>query len=223
MFEQEIELEKRESSVVPLLLIVALIVTIVSVSIYFLLENRKVLTAEEATPIVVSALEAQGPVIFHFHTGIIKGSVEEKPHDPHYRLLEKAGFVKIGKDIEWKTPVSLTPKGQAFLAELDGVQKSQDKDKTEIYSIPIAQRKLVAVTHITMQSPSRALVEYTWTWQTNKLGEMLDASGPMVKDFNTWDRATLIQKYGAAFYKEGPTKVVLALAKTDKGWQIAVE
>ena len=150
--------------------------------------------------------------------------MDEKPHDPHYRLLEKAGFIKIGKDVDWKTPVSLTPKGEQFLSDLSGVQKSKDdKDKTEIYAIPVAQRKLVAVTQVVMQSPSRAQVEFTWKWDPNKLGEMLDASGPMVKSFNTWDRATLIQKYGANFYGEGPNKVVLAMTKTNKGWQVSVE
>ena len=104
------------------------------------------------------------------------------------------------------------------------MQKSQDeKDKTDLYTIPVAQRRLVEITKITMQSPSRAQVEYTWKWETNKMGELLDASGPMVKSFNTWDRATLIQKYGANFYGEGPTRVVLAMVKGDKGWHVAVE
>ena len=48
-------------------------------------------------------------------------------------------------------------------------------------------------------------------------------AGPAVKAFNTWDRATLIQKYGAAFYHEAPKSVVIAAMKTDKGWQIATE
>ena len=43
MFEQEIEMEKRESSVIPLLMIVGLIVSIVGIAVYYLLENRKVL------------------------------------------------------------------------------------------------------------------------------------------------------------------------------------
>ena len=224
MFEQEIEMEKKNSSVVPLLMIVCLIVSIVGVAVYYLLENRKVLTTQEATPIVTAAIESQGAPTLQFRTGIIKASVNEKPHDPHYRLLEKAGFLKIGKDVDWKTPVSLTPKGEAFLAELSGVQKSRDdKDRTDLYVIPVAQRKLVQISQINMQNPSRALVEYTWKWEPNKLGEMLDASGPMVKSFNTWDRATLIQKYGANFYNEGATKVVVAMAKTNKGWQISLE
>jgi hypothetical protein len=224
VFEQEIEMEKKQSSVVPLLMIIGLIVSIVGVAFYYLLENRKVLTVQEATPIVLASLDAQGPATLHFRTGIIKASVDEKPHDPHYRLLEKAGFIKIGKDVDWKTPVSLTSEGERFLSDLSGVQKSKDdKDKTEIYAIPVAQRKLVAVTQIVMQSPSRAQVEFTWKWDPNKLGEMLDASGPMIKSFNTWDRATLIQKYGANFYGEGPTKVVVAMTKTNKGWQVSVE
>ena len=36
MFEQELEMEKRESSIVPLLLIVALILSIVAVSGYWI-------------------------------------------------------------------------------------------------------------------------------------------------------------------------------------------
>ena len=33
----------------------------------------------------------------------------------------------------------------------------------------------------------------------------------------------IINKYGAHFYHEAPTKVVLALMKTDRGWQVATE
>ena len=50
MFEQEIEMEKKQSSVVPLLMIIGLIVSIVGVAFYYLLENRKVLTVQEADP-----------------------------------------------------------------------------------------------------------------------------------------------------------------------------
>jgi hypothetical protein len=49
---------------------------------------------------------------------------------------------------------------------------------------------------------------------------VFDVSGTLVKSFNTWDRATLIQKYGANFYRGEPTRAVIALVKTDKGWQI---
>ena len=48
MFEQELEMEEREASAVPLLLIVALILVIVGVSGYYLWQYRQVLTPQEA-------------------------------------------------------------------------------------------------------------------------------------------------------------------------------
>src|SRR5258706_382394 len=84
------EMEKSQSSVVPLLLIVALILAIVGVSGYYLLESRKVLANQDAAIVATSVLKAQGPAVLKFHTGVIKSSVDDKPHDPHYRLLEKA-------------------------------------------------------------------------------------------------------------------------------------
>ncbi len=221
MFEQEIEMEKKNSSIVPLLLIVSLIVAVVGVSIYFVIQSRKVLTTAEANSVMVGILDGQGPITLRFQTGIVKAG--DKPRDPQYRLLEKAGYLKIGKDSDWKTPVSLTPPGRAFLADLAGVKKSKNKDGNDEYAVPLAQRKLVEIGKVTMLTPSKATVEYTWKWETNKAGEMFDAAGPAVKAFNTWDRSTLIDKYGAHFYHAAPTKVALALVKTDKGWQIATE
>jgi hypothetical protein len=223
MFEQEIEMEKKTSSIVPLLLIVTLIVGVVGVSIYFVIQSRKVLTAAEANPVMAGILDAQGPITVHFQTGVVKASVSERPHDPHYRLLEQAGYLKIGKEKDSKTPIALTPKGETFLAEIAGVKKSKDKDGNDEYAVPLGQRKLVEVGKITMLTPSKATVEYTWKWETNQAGDLFDAGGPAVKAFNTWDRSTLIDKYGAHFYHEGPTKVVVALMKTDKGWQIATD
>ena len=225
MFEQEMEMEKRQSSVVPLLLIVALIVTMVGIAAYYLLQSKQVLTNEQATPVIAASLKELGPVTIHFETGIVKGSVEEKPHDPNYKLLEKAGLVKIGKDITyWKTPVALTPKGKELLDSLAGVKKSKDKDGADLYIVPLAERKLVEISRINMTSNGHAAVEFTWKWETNALGDIFDAGGPMVKGFNTWDRATLIDKYGAHFYHAEPTKAALNFVRGDKGtWQIATE
>jgi hypothetical protein len=223
MFEQEIEMEKKTSSIVPLLLIVSLIVAVVGVALYFVAESRKVLTTAEAAPVVLASLDGQGQPTLRFQTGLLKGSVAEKTHDPHYRLLEKAGYVKIGKETDGKTPISLTPQGEAFLTEIIGVKKSKNKDGNDEYAVPLAQRKLVEIGKITMRTPSKATVEYTWKWETNKAGDLLDAAGPAVKAFNTWDRSTLIDKYGANFYHAAPTKVTVALLRGDKGWQIATE
>lgn len=221
MFEQEIEMERKESSLVPLFLILTLIVGVVGVALYFVIQSRKVLTAAEANSLVVGILDAQGPITVRFQTGLVKGS--NNPRDPHYRLLERAGYIKLGKDTSnWKTPVSLTPKGEAFLGGLAGVKKSK-KDSNDEYAVPLAQRKLVEVNKITMLSPSKATIEYTCKWETNQAGELFDAAGPAVKAFNTWDRSTLIDKYGAHFYHDPPSKITIALMKTDKGWQIATE
>lgn len=220
MFEQELELEKRSSSIVPLLLIVALIVAIAGVSLYFVLESRKVLTTAEVSPVLLASIESQAPVTLHFATGALKSVVDQKPQ---YRLLEKEGYLKIGKDSHWKTPVSLTAQGKAWLAEIPGVKKSKNKEDNDEYAVPLAQRKLAEIGKITMLSPSKATVEYSWKWETTKAGDLFDAAGPAVKAFNTWDRSTLIDKYGANFYHAAPVKVTVLLVKGAKNWEISNE
>jgi len=227
MFEQEIELEKRENTIVPLLLIVALILIVVGVAGYYLVQNRKVLSMQEATQVAASVLKEQGPATLRFHTGLVKSSVNDDPRAVHYRLLEKAALIKIGKGqgtYGTTYPIALTPAGEEMLKHIDGVTTAPENDGTKLYVVPVAERKLVSVSNIKMISPIRATITLTWNWKTNPMGELLDASGSMVKSFNTWDRATLIQKYGANFYHGGPTEVTLALAKTDNGtWQVATE
>ncbi len=224
MFEQEVELEKRESSVVPLLMIVALIVCIVGVAGYYLWQNKQVLSAADAGNVITASLKSQGPAVIRFHAGMVKASVEEKPEGPHYRLLEKAGIVKRGKMVGRTTPIFVTAQGEKLISEIADVTKSKEKDGTDLYVIPLANRRLVEISKITMQSPERAAIEYSWRWEPNKLGNLFDASGSLVKGFNTWDRSTLIDKYGANFYRAEPTKVAVVLVKTNAGvWQIAIE
>jgi len=227
MFEQELEMERQESSIVPLLLIVALIIAVVGVAGYYLIQNRKVLGMEEATQVAASVLKEQGPVTLRFHTGLVKSSVDDNPQGPHYRLLEKSGLVVIGKaqgTYGTTYPVALTPAGQEMMKRIDGVTTAREKDGTQLYQVPLAERKLVAVSKINMLSPTRANVTMSWNWKTTPLGELLDASGTTVKSFNTWDRATLIEKYGANFYHAAPTEVTISLAKADNGtWQVATE
>jgi hypothetical protein len=222
MFEQELEMEEREASAVPLLLIVALILVIVGISGYYLWQYRQVLTPQEAAS-VIDAIDAQMPATINVHVGKVTASVAVKPHDPNYRLLEKAGLVKLGKDQGAVTPVMLTPKGETQFQEIVGVVKTKEEDGTESYTVPIASRRLVEISKITMTNPSHAIVDYTWKWEPNQLGEVFDASGPLVKSFNTWERGTLIDKYGAKFYRADPTKTTLTLAKVGKHWEISAE
>lgn len=224
MFEQEIEMEQRQSSVVPLLLIIAMILAFVGVAAYYVVQNKKVLSVAEADSLITESLKSDGPVTIHFQTGKVAASMQERPHDANYRLLEKAGLVKIGKDNGRFTPVELTPSGRALFTEIPGVVKSRDpKDKADSYLVPVAERKLVGTPKITMTGMGRASVDFTWGWVPNKMGELLDASGPLVKAFPTWDRATLIDKYGAKFYHGEPTKAVVNIVRTDGTWHMATE
>ena len=224
MFEQEIEMEQRQSSVVPLLLIIAMILAFVGVAAYYVIQNKKVLSVVEANSLITASLKSDGPVTIHFQTGRVAASMQERPQDANYRLLEKAGLVKIGKDNGHFTPVELTQSGRAFFAEIPGVVKSKDpKDNADSYLVPVAERRLVGAPKITMTGIGRARVEFDWGWAPNKMGEFLDASGPLVKGFSTWDRATLIDKYGAKFYHGEPTKAVVSIVRTDGTWHIATE
>jgi hypothetical protein len=155
---------------------------------------------------------------------MVIASVAERPHGPNYRLLEKAGLLNIGKDKGRATPVTLTAEGRKLMADLPGVGKSKDaKDGTDIYVVPVAERVLSGTPQITTMGMGRAKAEFTWAWAPNQVGEMLDASGALVKSFNTWDRGTLIDKFNVKFYHGDPTKATLYFARGDKGWQIATE
>jgi len=192
---------------------------------YHLRESRKTLSVPDAANIVIDMLKAQGPATVKFHTGKVVSSVADKPTDPHYRLLEKIGVLKVGSGAAYGRPVeiTLTPKGEHLLGQIAGVQKSTEKDGTEVYTVPLAERRLVDVSRVEMVRIGRANVEFTWKWEPNALGESFDAAGATVKTFNTWDRSTLINKYGVQFYHEAPTRVVIAVSKGDKGWQPALD
>jgi hypothetical protein len=226
MFEQEIEMEKRESSVVPLLLIVGMILVFVGVAGYYVWQNKQVLSNADAGSVIMATLKNQGPAVVQFHTGMVKASINEKPQDPHYKLLEKAGILRVGKPSrDGRTfPIAMTPQGEKLLSEIPDIQKAKEKDGTDVYVLPLAQRQLIEISKVTMINPERARVDYVWKWEPNKIGNLFDASGSTVKSFNTWERATLIEKYGANYYHGDPTKVSVVLIKnTNKTWQIAVE
>lgn len=225
MFEQEVDMEKRQSSVVPLLLIVGLILAIVGVAAYYVMENKRVLANEEALRLVATSLKEQGPATMQFRVGRVAASVDARPHDPNYRLLEKVGLIKIGKDQGRITPIILTSAGEAFLKTIPGVTSGKTPNEdSQTYLVPLADRKLVGTPKVTMHAIGHATVEFAWAWEPTKMGELFDASGTQVKSFNTWDRGTLIDKYGAKFYHGEPQKVTIACMRNDKGvWQISPE
>src|SRR5437868_9939986 len=224
MFEDEIQLERR-SSFMSLILLFSLVAVIVGLVAYVVMDIRakKDLTAAEAGNVAVAALHAQGPAFVHFHGGTVMPSVDEKPRDPHYRLLQDAGIVNVGKVVGGGLHVTLTPKGESLVTSLPGYKTWKNTDGSVSYTVPLAERQLVQISRVTMTDVNHAVVEYSWKWVPNAVGNFFDASGPLVKKFNTWDRATLIDKYGADFFSGNPTRANLSVMRTRQGWQIATE
>ena len=222
MFEAEVEMERR-SSILPLLLMMCLVAGIVGLATYVLFQVRgkTPLRAQDASGIVAAALQGPGPAIIHFRTGLVKPSVDEKPGDPNYRLLEKAGIIKLAKAAQGSVLVSITPEGERLMSGVPGFKKSKEADGTFSYQAPLAHRQLVSIAGVDMNGANNAIVEYTWKWVPNQLGNVFDAGGPLVKSFNLWERQTLINKYEVDFYNGEPTKSALALVRSDRNWKIS--
>jgi hypothetical protein len=220
MFEAEVEMEKR-SSILPLLLMVCLLAGIVGLAGYLIYQVRGKgpLQAQEANGIVTAALQGSGPATIRFHTGVVKTGDDGKP-DVYYRLMEKAGLVKLGKPAKGNFAVSLTPDGEHMLDGVPGVKKSQEADGTFLYKAPLAQRQLVSIAGVNTNGDN-AVIEYNWKWVSNPLGDVFDAGGPLVKSFGVWERQTLINKYGADFYHADPTKATMTVARNGKSWKIS--
>lgn len=226
MFEAELELEKKESSVIPLLLVLVLaglIIGGIGGVVYMVVQTKRGLPEQDVATIVSKQLQEEGPAKTRFYTGLVKQSAGEKVLDPHYKLLEKIGIIdfKLQKD-KYSAKVTLTPEGEKKITALGAKVTPPEKsgDDTQ-YVVPLAERKLVAITQIKMDGPNRAIVEYTWKWSPNELGQSFDASGSVVKGFGTYERMALIEKYGAAFYNADPAKHSVLLVKKSTGWEIA--
>jgi hypothetical protein len=225
MFEEELKLEKEQKAISlssPFFYIFLVVILIVLGAGYWLFKQQKDLTPDQAKVVLETTLKAKGPAFVHFHVGAVKPSVDEKPRDPHYKLLEKAGLVKLGSGKDGVVTVSVTPLGEGTFTKMPEFQKAKNPDGTEAYMVPLATRQLAEVTKVTMTGPNTARVEYSWKWDPNKVGELFDASGQTVKTFSTWDRATLIKSYGVDFYKQPQTGVV-NMVRADKGWKISEE
>jgi len=217
LFAAEIEMEKKSGNWLPILFIIGLVLVVGGAIYYFVKGARDVLTVPAATTSINEILVAQGPTTVRFSTGTVVASVDEKPQDPHYKLLAKAGIIATKPKGYSSLIVALTPAGEKVLSEIQGVQKATNKDNTVTYVVPLAQRQLVEVNKTSMIKPHLAQVEYTWKWVPNRLGTEFDASGSLVKSFGTWDRGTLIKSYGADFYSAGPTKSSIVLMEGDNG------
>jgi len=226
LFAAEIEMEKKSMNLFPIILILGLVVVVGGTIYYFVKGARDVLTVPVATATVNNVLKAQAPATIHFTTGTVVQSVNEKPDDPHYKLLAKAGVINTAPKAKGSTSliVTMTGPGETLLNNIDGVRKIKNADNTTSYIVPLAVRQLVSLDKVTMVKPHLAQVEYTWKWVPNRLGREFDASGSLVKSFTTWDRATLIKSYGVDFYTADPTKASIVLMEGNDGvWKPFVE
>lgn len=224
LFAAEVAMEEKSSGIVPLLLIAVLILAVGGTIFYFIKGARDVLTVPLATSSVTGILDAQGPATIRFSTGTVVSNVNEKPMDPHYKLLAKAGVITTKPKGYSSLIVNLTPAGEQLLSTIKGQEKTNNSDGTVTYVVPLAERKVVDVANVTMIKPHLARVEYSWKWEPNQLGTEFDVSGGLVKSFNSWDRATLIKSYGADFYGAPPAKASIVLMEKDNGaWQPYVE
>jgi hypothetical protein len=222
MFEEELELEKKEGGGYgALIIILALVGVLVGGIGYVFFQNSQTLKPEEASVAINANLP--GPAMTHFKSGHIVPSVADKPDGPNYRLLEKAGLVKLNKAKTGAVDIKLTDAGTALFGAMPELSKTTDKEGNTAYEAPLATRKLVQVGTIKKLSPSRYIVEYTWVWEPNKLGDVFDASGAQVKAFSTWDRSVLIDKFGADYFHGDPKKTRVYVVKGDKGWKTATE
>jgi hypothetical protein len=224
LFAAEIEMEGKSSNLFPILFVTLLILVVGGTIFYFVKGAKAVLTQPVATESVHAILKGQGPATIRFSTGLITSNVNEKPMDPQYPLLTKAGILETKKK-SWNSITSvLTPAGQKLLDGIPGMEKVTNPDKTVSYQVPLAERKLLAIDKVEMIRPHLARVTYSWQWDANRLGKEFDASGDLVKSFNTWDRGTLIKSYGVDFYSAAPTRVALVLQETKDGsWKPYVE
>lgn len=224
LFAAEIEMEKKSSNIFPILFVTLLVLVVGGTIYYFVKGAKAVLSEPVATASINAILKAQGPAEIRFSTGLIVANVSEKPTDPHYTLLTKAGVLDTKKK-SWNSITSaITPAGQKLLDSIPGVEKTTNPDKTITYQVPLAERKLVGIDKIEMLRPHLARVTYSWKWDPNRLGQEFDASSELVKSFNTWDRGTLIKSYGVDFYSATPTRVSIVLQETKDGsWKPFVE
>jgi len=222
MFEEELKLQKESSFVIPLVLVLLLVAVIVGAIGYWMMPGHS-LSQQQAAGLVSAYLNGEGPATVHFHVGVLQPSVDEKIRDPHYRLLEKAGILKQSPAKGDAITVAFAPGGERKLAAIPGLVKIRNSDRSDGYTVPLAQRQLAAVSKITMSGRDVAYVQFTWKWVPNELGNAFDAAGPLAKSFNTWDRSTLIQNYGVAFYHVEPAQGALTYVRADKGWKLAAE
>jgi hypothetical protein len=225
MFEQELEMEQKEGRGIGPILMIVLMVGLLGGGIgYLVLQTTRTLKPTEAAKVVEASLKAQPISSVSFHAGHITPHMNDSPDKPQYALLADAGVITYKKDKKtFEADVALSPQGEQTITSIPEFQKKTESNGTVAYKVPLAARKFVKIENITKLAPNRFQVEYSWQWEPNKLGEVFNASGQYVKKFSTWDRAQLIDKYGADFYHSEPTRTTVLIIRGADGWTLGKE
>jgi hypothetical protein len=222
MFEQELEMEKKEGPAFGPVLIILLLVGLFVGGIGFVIfQGKQAPKPAEASAIVEAKLNSAGPVQVTFDTGNLSYDTGENPADPQYKLLANAGILKIAKAKPDAAQVELTPAGKQFLASFPDVKGAPAENHRIAYTLPLAYRKLVALGQITRLNQDTFRVQYTWQWQTTKAGEMFDVAGNLVHTLSSYERGLLINQHGAKYYHAAPAQTFIVLMKGDHGWEPA--
>ena len=224
LFADEVEMERKSSELGPLIMVAALVAVVGGTIFYFFKTAQEKLSVPAATASVNTILQMQGGSQVHFSIGNVVSSVDDKPNDPHYKLLAKAAILTV-KQKSWNSIITtLTPGGERMLGDIPGVEKGKNSDGSVTYQVPLAERQIVQIDKIEMIKPHLARVDYTWRWVPNRLGKEFDAAGDLVHSFNTWDRGTLIKNYGVDFYSAPPAQASVVLVEGKDGlWKPYVE
>jgi hypothetical protein len=221
MFEAELEMEKKQGGGFgPLLIILLLVGLVVGGLGYVIWQGKQTLKPEEAAQLISTVMAEKGQAAVRFHSGLVTYDVNDTTTDPHYRLLSKLGIVITKPAKNGALQVDLTPQGEQRITAIPEFKKTTDKKGVTAYKVPLASKDLVKVEKVTWMSPTSAQIEYLWKWKPNDLGKEFDASSPVIKGFQAYDRATLIQKYGVDFYSADPIRETVRMTKKDGKWQM---
>ncbi len=221
MFGAEIEMEKKSSNWLPLVLILLLAVGLIGGAGYLIYQyTHGKLTPDQASAVLNESLQVR-PATTEFRVGNLVPSVTDRPDNAHYRLMEKAGYLKLAPGKGQAKVISLTDTGEKMVSAFPEFKPNKEPDGTDLYRLPLAERKLVGVTKVTMNGISAATVEYTWKWEPTELGNLFDVGGKTFNSFSAYDRSQLIDKFGADYFHADPAKATVRMVKGDKGWQIA--
>lgn len=225
MFEQEIEMEQKEGRAIgPVIMIIAMVGMLVGGIGYMVFQSTRTLKPEDAAKVVTATIALQPPSEVKFHAGRLESSMNDSLDRPQYKLLSDAGVITIKRDKKSAAAqIDLTANGEQTITSIPEFQKKSESDGTVAYVVPLATRKFVKIENITKLAANRFQVDYTWQWEPNKLGENFDIAGKYIQKFNTWDRAQLIDKYGANYYHAEPTKASIVIVRGENGWVIPKE